>query len=54
MSKNPQRITKEDKKLVSSLNFQGIEFPVSGKDYYKIEKQKNIFINVFCHENGLI
>ena len=38
MSKNPQRITKEDKKLASSLNYEGIEFPVSRKDYRKIEK----------------
>ena len=53
MSKNPGRITKEDKKLVSSLNCEGIEFPVSRKDYCKIEKQNNICINVFCYENGL-
>ena len=26
MSKNPQKITKKDKKLVSSLNYKGIEF----------------------------
>ena len=53
MSKNPQRITKEDKKLVSSPNYKGIEFPISRKDYCKIEKQNNICINVFCYENGL-
>ena len=40
MSKNPNRITKEDKKLASSLNYEGIEFPVSKKDYCKIEKAK--------------
>ena len=53
MSKNPERTTKEDKKLVSSLNYEGIEFSVSKKDYCKIEKQNNICINVFCYENGL-
>ena len=53
MSRNPNRITKEDKKLVSSLNYEGIEFPVSRKDYCKIEKENNICINVFCYENGL-
>ena len=53
MSKNLERITKEDKKLVSSLNYEGIEFPVSRKDYCKIEKQNNICINVFYNENGL-
>ena len=50
VSKNPQRITKEDKKLVGSLNYEGIEFPVSRKDYCKID---NICINVFCYENRL-
>ena len=53
MSKNTQRITKEDKELVNSLNYEGIEFPVSRKGYCKIEKQNNICINVFCYENGL-
>ena len=53
ISKNPQRMTKEDKELVSSLNYEGIEFPVSRKDYCKIEKQNNVCINVFCYENGL-
>ena len=45
MLKNPHRITKEDKKLVSNLNCEGIEFPVSRKDYCKIEKQNDIGIN---------
>ena len=53
MSKNPQRITKEDKKLVSSLSYKGIKFPVLRKDYCKIEKQNNICINVFYYKNGL-
>ena len=43
MSKISQRITKEDKKLVSSLNYEGIEFLVSRKDYCKIEI-KTIFV----------
>ena len=34
MSKNPQRITKEDKKLVGSLNYEGTEFSASRKDCY--------------------
>ena len=53
VSKNLQRITKEDEKLVSSLNYEEIEFPVSRKNYCKIEKQNNICVNVFCYENGL-
>ena len=39
--------------MVSSLNYEGIEFLFSRKDYCKIEKQSNICINMFCYENGL-
>ena len=53
VSKILNRITKEDKKLVSSFNYEGIEFLVSRKNYCKIEKQSNICINLFCYENGL-
>ena len=31
--KNLRRITKKDKKLVSKLNYEGVYFPVSKKDY---------------------
>ena len=51
---HPERIKKEDKKLANNLNYEGIEFPISKKDYCKIEKQNNICINVFCYENGVI
>ena len=53
MPKNPQSIIKKDKKMVSNLSYEGIEFSVSRKDYRKIEKQNNIYINVFRYENGL-
>ena len=39
--------------MVSKLNYEGIKFPVSRKDYYKVERQNNICINVFCYENKL-
>ena len=39
--------------MISDINYEGIEFPVSKKDYCKVEKQNNICINVFCYENGL-
>ena len=42
MPKNPQSIIKKDKKMVSNLSYEGIEFSVSRKDYRKIEKQNNI------------
>ena len=50
---HPKRITKEDKNMTNDLNYEAIKFPVSEKDYCKIERQNNICINVFCHENGL-
>ena len=34
--KNPQRITKEGKNNISDLDYEGIKFPVSNKDYGKI------------------
>ena len=51
--KNPQRIAKEDKKVISKPDYEGIKFPVSKKDYCKIERQNSICINVFCYENKL-
>ena len=35
------------------LDYEGIKFPVSKRDYSKIEKKNNICINVFCYENIL-
>ena len=49
---NPQkehseRIKKSDKQYINELDYSGIEFPVTTKQYNKIEKQNNIRINVF-------
>ena len=30
-----------------------IKFPVSKKDYCRIERQNDFCINVFCYKNGL-
>lgn len=38
--------------MVDRLKYDGIEFPVSVKQYNKIEKQINININVFGYENN--
>ena len=35
MKIHPERITREDKKLVNNLNYDGIEFPVREKDFCK-------------------
>ena len=36
---HPERITREDKKLVNNLNYDGIDFPVREKDFSRIEKR---------------
>ena len=54
IDKNPQRITKEDKEIVSKLNYEGVNFHVSKNDYFKVEKQNKICINVFCSENKIV
>ena len=40
-----------DRCLKSSLNFNGINFPVAIKDIPKIEKMNNISVNAFGYEN---
>ena len=44
---NPERLRKIDKKIVSDLDYDGIEFPLQEKIFYKIEVKNNICINVF-------
>ena len=51
---NPKEIAQEDKKLISDLDYDGIEFPVQEKDFSKIEVKNNICINMFGYENELI
>ena len=38
--------------MVSDLDYEGIKFPVSKKDYCRIERKNNICINVFCYKNN--
>ena len=49
--KNPRRIKKSDKEHIDKLDHSGIEFPVTTKQYNKIEKQNEINIDVFGYEN---
>ena len=51
-TKYPERIKKEDKKMINELNYDGIVFPLSHKHYNKVEKQNSIRINVFGYEDG--
>ena len=39
--------------MINDLDYEGIKFPVSNKDYCRIEMQNNICINVFCYENNM-
>ena len=39
--------------MVNKLDYEGISFPVSKKDYCRIEIQNKICINVFCYDNKL-
>ena len=50
-NKDPQRIKRTDKEYINQLDYSGIEFPVTVKQYNKIEKQNEININVFGYEN---
>ena len=39
--------------MINYLDYEGIKYPVSKKDYCWIERQNNICINAFCYENNL-
>ena len=54
LKKYPEIILKTDKKIAEKYDCDGIEFPVQGKDFDKIEVKSNICINVFGYENGLV
>ena len=38
--------------MINDLDYEGIKFPVSKKDYWRFERQSNICINVFSYENN--
>ena len=48
------RIIKKDREISKSLNYSSVDFPVSKKDYDKIEVMSKININVFCYEDKII
>ena len=51
---HPERITKEDRRMVNDSDHVDITFPVSKKEYCKIEQENSICITVFCYENDLV
>ena len=40
---HPERITKADKNIANNLDYEGIEFAVSKKDFKKIKNRRIIF-----------
>ena len=50
---HPERITKEDKKLVKELDYDHVDFSVQEKDFSRIKTRNNICINLFGYENRL-
>lgn len=44
---HPERIKRRDKKIIETLDYSGIAFPVKINQINKIEKQNNININLF-------
>src|SRR3989454_286052 len=53
-SKNLERVSKHLKKTCCDLGFDKIKIPVTVKDIPKIEKEYNIAINLFGHNDGEI
>ena len=51
VNSHASRISKRDKRIASTLDYSGINFPVSEKDYGAIEDKNTICINVFLYEN---
>ena len=52
--RNLRRITKRDREIAESLNYSGVKFPVSKKDYDKISVMNRININVFSYEDKVV
>ena len=46
-----ERINKQDKKIASTLDYRGINFPMKARDYEIVEEKFNINVNVFGYEN---
>ena len=51
---HPERILRNDKKVIEKHDYDGIEFPVQKKDFNKIEVKNNICVNMFVYQNELV
>ena len=46
-----ERINKQDKKIASTLDYRGINFPMKAREYEIVEERFNINVNIFGYEN---
>ena len=46
MKVHPERITMQDEELIDTLDYEQIEFPVSKKDFNKIDVKRK-FLSMF-------
>ena len=49
-----ERKRNANENIINDLDYEGIEFPPFLKDFGKIEKKNNIYINLFCYGNNLV
>ena len=49
----PERINKQDKKIASTLDYSGIDFPMKTLDYELVEERFEMNVYVFCYENKI-
>ena len=45
---HPERIKKQDKKIVSTLDYRGINFAMKARDYEIVEERFNINVDVLA------
>ena len=48
---HPRRTKKEDKKIASTLDYRGVNFPMKARNYEIVEERFSINVNVFGYEN---
>ena len=52
-NKNEARINKQEKKIASTLDYLGIDFPMKTHDHELAEERFEMNVNVFCYENKI-
>ena len=49
-----EELQKANKNMVNDLDYESISFPLSERNYFKIQRKNNICVYVFCYEDELI